>query len=403
MADPNAPSTAPAPGTPADLSALLGPLAQDPTLGPIIQQMMASGALGGQPAQPVSLAEMLIGTSMEISGRTGQTGTDFTGTLPPWARDLAPEILKHPDFDPYLGIVSEQGDERVFMGSNTLKGSPLAKVPGAEEHRGEPRLDTVTENPQNPFDDGKAAKTAQRAEAADAGDRFDDERGSATTGGKPDEKQDKTLTVQQVLNLPYTWSEDEINDAMKRMRQAGIPVTSFDSGSASLMSVWQGLANRAAMTYAMSEGKKKVTPWDVLDMYKSEAKAAGNYLNYENGSKTTTNRSVANITEGEAWSSLQQTVSQMLGHDPSDQEVRDFAYRMNQLAAENPSISKTITKYRAGEATSSTTSTEGGFSAADVAQSAYEDAQSDPEYAEYQSATTYFNAALSALGAIGEG
>jgi hypothetical protein len=120
------------------------------------------------------------------------------------------------------------------------------------------------------------------------------------------------------------------------------------------------------------------------------------------GNKTTTQRSVSEITEGEAWSSLQQTLSAMLGRDPSDEEVRQFTYKMNGLAAQNPAISKTITKYKDGEAVSSSTHTSGGFSAGDVAQSAYEKAQDNPEYGEYQAATTYFNAAMSALGAIGQ-
>ena len=91
----------------------------------------------------------------------------------------------------------------------------------------------------------------------------------------------------------------------------------------------------------------------------------------------------------------------MLGRDPTDQEMRDFTYRMNQLAARNPSISKTITSYKNGEAVSQNTHTNPGFTAADMAQKAYDTAQSNPDYAEYQSATTYFNAALSALGPIG--
>lgn len=119
------------------------------------------------------------------------------------------------------------------------------------------------------------------------------------------------------------------------------------------------------------------------------------------GKKTTTQRNVTDISEGEAWSTLQNNLSQLLGRDPSDQETRDFVYRMNALAASNPTISKTVTRYKNGEAVASTTHTDPGLTSADVAQEAYQQAQNDPNYAEYQAAATYFNAAMSALGPIG--
>lgn len=352
----------------------LSSLTNDPILGPIlaqnpdlISQMMGTGEGGSFGSGALSLPDLLVGTAMEVSGRYGTTGNRFNSTLPPWARNLAPEALGNPDFDPYLGIVSQQGDERVYMGGERSYTTGTKAVPGAYGEHGD-----------------------------------DFRSGGNTTQTVPVEEQgDKTQTVTQVLNAPYTWDDEEIKDAMKRMRQAGIPVTSFDSGDASLMNVWQNLVTRAGMTYSLSQGKKKVTPWDVLDMYKSEAQTNGTYTNYQNGTATTTTKSVASVTEGEAWTSLQSTLSQMLGRDPSDQEIRDFAYRMNQLAAQNPSITKTITRYKNGEAVGQTNKTEGGFSAGDVAEAAYNKAQNDPDYGAYQSATTYYNAALTALGAIG--
>lgn len=119
------------------------------------------------------------------------------------------------------------------------------------------------------------------------------------------------------------------------------------------------------------------------------------------GPKVTTSRNVTEIDEGEAWASLQGTLSQMLGRDPSDQELRDFTYRMSQSAARNPSVSRTVTQYKDGEATSSSTRTRPGFTSADLAREAYDQAQSDPDYAEFRSASYLFNAAVAALGEIG--
>ena len=324
---------------------------------------------GSAPGQPIDLPSALQDTAMAVTGRRGATGSVFNGVLPAWAKDLSPEVLADAGFDPYLGIASTNAaGDIVYAGARTYMGDHKStEITSFAGHMGRPESPTSADLPDNLPPEAKV------------------------------QHDDKTLTATQVKNLPYSWDEEKITGVMKQMRKSGINVTSFDQ----LTQTWGSLVDRASLMYSLSEGKNKVTPWDVLDMYKSEAKAAGSLVDYESGTRTSTSRSVAHVTEGEAWSSLQQTLSQMLGHDPSDQEVRDFTYRMNQLAAANPSISKTIAKYKAGDVTSSSTTTEGGFSGADVAQAAYQKAQSDPDYAEFQSATTYYNAALSAMGAIG--
>lgn len=119
------------------------------------------------------------------------------------------------------------------------------------------------------------------------------------------------------------------------------------------------------------------------------------------GKQKQVSRSISEITEGQAWASIQGNLQQMLGRDPTDQEVRDFMYRMNRLAAENPNITTTVQRYKDGELMSQTQRNDPGFTAADMAQEAYEQVQNDPEYAEYQAATTYFSALQQALGAIG--
>ena len=349
--------------TPTDPAGDITSLASQLGLDPAMIASLTGGSAGTTPGQPIDIVSLLVGTAMQVTGREGLTGTPFSGVLPAWAKGIPSQVLADVNFDPYFGVVSERGDERVYMGSIETPAQP-----GLDVHTAE-RPNTGSGEFELPHDVAPKAAT----------------------------ERDGTLTSTQVANLPYTWTEENITDAMKRFREAGVNVTSFDQ----LNQAWSGLVDRASMIYSMSEGKNKVTPWDVLGMYKAEAKAADSYINYESGSRTSTNKSIAHITEGEAWSSLQSTLSKMLGHDPSDQEVRDFTYKMNQLAAKNPAISTTIAKYKAGDVTSSTTSTEGGFTGADVAEAAYSQAQNNPGYAEFQSASTYYNAALSALGAIG--
>lgn len=212
--------------------------------------------------------------------------------------------------------------------------------------------------------------------------------------------EDDTETLGAVINQPYLWAPDQVQSAIQRFQEAGFTnVVDFES----MHAAWGGLVKRAGAMYSLSHGKKKVTPWDVLDMSKDERAAggAGASSGGFTGTHKMTNRTVTEISEGSAWSALKSTLSQMLGREPQDDEIRHFAYRMNSMAAKNPSISTTIAQYNDGKMTTSDTKTKPGFGADDVMQNAYEEAQSDPDYAEYQSATTYFNAALSALGSIG--
>lgn len=293
----------------------------------------------------VDLASLLPEAAEETSRQMG-----YNRRLPPWAQGLAAEVTEDPGFDPYM---------RVFWGGTK---------------------------------DYEVGKTKQ-APSVEFGSNMSPD---ATTVEDVKVTGPKTVSIERAMNDPFTWSDREVADAMQRLRQAGIQVNSFDE----LTSVWGSMVERAARTFSATKGERALTPWDVLDLYKDEAKAAGTWVD-PNRREVTVNRSVADVTEGEAWSSIQGTLQQMLGRDPSDQELRDFTYRMNRMAADNPTITRTIQQYKDGELDSTTSRTRGGFTAADMAQEAYADAQSDPEYAEYTAATTYFSALQQALGAIG--
>lgn len=320
---------------------------------PDLANQLAGGA--GGPLIGNTLAEALMGSAMDVTGRYGTTGQAYGGALPEWATGLASPIYDSPDFDPFLGVVSQPGDERVYFGE-----AKDQHLPPAPPNKFASELDP--------------AYQPGTAQTIDGGDR--------------------TKTVTQAMNMPYLWDDQEVSDAMKRMKDAGFQVSSFDD----LVSTWGALVNRAAMTYSLSEGRRQITPWDALDLYKDEAKAAGIWTG--NGDRTTVQRNVTDITEGEAFASLQSNLSQMLGRDPSDQETRDYLYRMNRLAAENPSVSRTVTSYKDGVATSSSTHTDPGFTSDDMAQEAYDQAQNEPDYAEYRGASYLFNAAMGALGPI---
>lgn len=287
--------------------------------------------------------------------------------LPHWVpQELRPHLTAGSEltgrYDPYLGRLDDPGDDRVYMGAEMAR--PKGGVSAPE---------------------GLTPSEA-RAAGVDHND-FPKKR-----------KRDQTLTLTQAQNLPYTWEDEEVAEVMKRLRRAGINVRNFDE----LKAVWDSLVDRASKSYTLSLGKRKLTPWDVLELTRREAEETGSLVNYEDGTQTRTATSVSEISEGASWATLRTTLSALLGRDPTDREVRDYAYRMNTLAAKNPSITETITRYEAGEAVSQESSKTGGFDADDMAREAYDQAQDDPEYAKVQAGTTYFNALLQGLGAIGD-
>jgi len=287
--------------------------------------------------------------------------------------------LDNPNFDVYFGAKDVEGDERVFMGKYV-------------------RVDADEEDVALQAGTDVSRSTIRGLQGTD--DPFTSEAPTKAGPRKKDVKKDQTITVDQALARPYMWSEKRIEQVMGKMREAGWEVTDFDE----MRQVWEAMVTRSSMIYGMSKGKRDVTPWDVLEMYKNERKGSGFFGGQGEeqgftGVKTQTHRDVTKISEGDAWSALRSTVSGLLGRDPTDQEVRDFTYRMNSLAAENPSITKSSTRYKNGEAKSSRTRVvEPGMTANDMARAAYDDAQEDPDYGAYQAASTYMNLLLSELG-----
>lgn len=337
MADPNKPS----------------PTAQNDGL---MQAMFGGLSIAGTASVEDILQQAMFG----MSGRRGLTAQPLVGILPKWVYH-APQLLQAVTagrLDPYLAQTNDPHTWRVYVGGGSVP------VPN-------PRL---RQKPTENF-----------------GPELVREHGH-----------DRTEMANSVMNQPFLWSEDQVADAIKKFQDAGVTnVTDFGS----MKEKWDLLVDRAAKMYSLSSGQRKVTPWDALELYKTEMQKAGTFgSSGSDGHPTTvheTARSVSTITHGQGWSALQNTLSRMLGRDPSDEEVRDFVGRMNHLAAKNPTITKSTTS-GIGTAHQNTSShTKSGFNSNDILENAYKDAQADDDYAEYQSASTYFNATLSALGAIG--
>lgn len=217
------------------------------------------------------------------------------------------------------------------------------------------------------------------------------------------------LTIAQFLSAFDTMDREKFLHLRNLLMAAGVVPDNADAAT-----VRNGFAGVLSDVAAMTANNVAMSPMgyikNLVEMNGYDPSKIGNSADFslsnasgppENGTTTQVNRQITDFTEGQAWSVLQRTVSEMLGRDPSDQELRDFTYRMNQLAATNPAVSKTITRYKDGEQVGTRTHYDPGFTADDAAQAAYEDAQNNPHYAEYHGAADVFNWAMTALGEIG--
>jgi len=252
----------------------------------------------------------------------------------------------------------------------------------------DPLTGDVVSGAQTPLDDAVFMGQIEHLETFD--------RGNPDTSMRR-----KTITVGQALNLPYHWSEDKLSDVAKKMRKAGFAIGAQGDTFEDILGVWESLVTRASKTYVLSGGTNAVTPWDMLSVYKRENKEAGVLDANGNVVQHETVKSVNDLSEGQAWSILRTSMQASLGRDPSDQEVREFLAAANADAAADPTVTKRTTRTNEeGQSRTSESTTRAGYTAEDAQKAAYDDLTDSAEYADYQSASTYFNAMVSALGEV---
>lgn len=121
---------------------------------------------------------------------------------------------------------------------------------------------------------------------------------------------------------------------------------------------------------------------------------------YANATITTTSKSVDFLNPMDAKNLVRGMLQQQLGRDPSQAEYEDFLGAVHAAEQDNPSTTKTTTKYDENGAPMDTSSvTHGGMSAGAYEQLAYDRATRNPDWAEWQAMGTYAPALFSALNA----
>lgn len=231
---------------------------------------------------------------------------------------------------------------------------------------------------------------------------------------RPASPQWNTLTYDQARLLPSQWMESDPN-MLKQLVNKGIlnkvPGFQVGMGMPDIISAWDELVKSSyEMNQSKTNGAKKWTPWDVLDTYGNTKMnfgtvrqgdwlydiATGAKVKYVGPkSKTTTSRDV-NLSSAEDVKALTtQVLTQALGRAPTAAEVAQYKSTINAQENENPTLTTTTqTMNDQGEVGSQSTKTTGGFDSTAQAQLVQDQAAKSPEFAKYQSGTTYWNALM---------
>ena len=155
---------------------------------------------------------------------------------------------------------------------------------------------------------------------------------------------------------------------------------------------WQKAVTGAANAY--KHGGKKVTPYEWLELWHGSGVAGGAAAE----DRDQVQKDYTEVDDLDARAAAEDTYSQLMGRAPKGRESDAVREMLNAYAKAHPSITRSHTQ-KDGDVTRRTS---GGMSAAGAQQIVEDGVKAKPGYAEYQSATTYFNALQQALGATAD-
>lgn len=179
-----------------------------------------------------------------------------------------------------------------------------------------------------------------------------------------------------------------------------------------LLKAWQTATGWASDSYL--KGGRKLTPWDAIDELGAANGEAGKLKEINITDTSGVSRNVTISTEQQARGALMSASKELLGRDPSKDEIKLFTKALNSLQRANPEVtarssqqidqpissdliktSDGSTQVNRNSSTQNNSSVStGGF---DTGQYALDVAKSQNDYAEYQAETTFMDALLGAI------
>jgi hypothetical protein len=210
-------------------------------------------------------------------------------------------------------------------------------------------------------------------------------------------------TIDEATNQYFNWTQKQRDDFRAKGLLSGL--LTQGAGDMETYSLWSTLVKQSALYGAQD---KPVTPLDILSGYVKnnsnggwvkqgdfEVNPATGERRYIGPKFKTTTQTQTNLTDPATARAIATKVFQdLLGRDPGQGEIAAYANALSQSEQQNPSTTTTTTQYdpTTGEATDSSSISEGGVTADGQALLASDAIKKKKEYGATQAATTYQNA-----------
>lgn len=197
-------------------------------------------------------------------------------------------------------------------------------------------------------------------------------------------------TMQQTITQQFSMmNSDQILNLQRRLQAAGfLGSGSYHPGTADPGTV-AGFAGLLAQTNAQIPTDPSATWTSVLQ----DAVTKSGWQVQSNGDMTRTVAKTPSINPTAAQASL----NTLIGRNASPAEIQSFIDQYNKNIAGQLDTTETLTKAGVDQTNAPAYATQSQT----IQQAELESAQSNPDYATYQAATTYWNAMQQALGATG--
>jgi hypothetical protein len=215
------------------------------------------------------------------------------------------------------------------------------------------------------------------------------------------------ITMQHTASILSTRSEQlgafyQMDDMdLQKLRQLAL-AAGYDGDYASLRSFWGDSVDMAAEAYTL--GGEEVTPWDVAAALAKDAEAVqdtdGDGIPDNLEKQTQVSRST-DLTDPEtAEQTVRATFQDLLGRDPTDQEVQAFTEALRRYERTNPSVTRTtMTPTEGGELTTQETVSRGGATDPGTFAQGYVMDEMGGEEQQYRVATKYASVIDALFGA----
>jgi hypothetical protein len=195
-------------------------------------------------------------------------------------------------------------------------------------------------------------------------------------------------TILQDPDLVRSWAQIAL--------EAGLISPDQMTDATALGRAWETAVGWALKFKEASNGTIEMTPFEAAQKVSqntgsAEAARQAYAAAHFTGEKTFVTESISDVEPDV------QTLHELLGRDPSEGELAAYRHGVSATAQANPVTTTSTTKYEEGEAVSQRQVSTGGF---DKQQAEIDAARAaSPEVAEFQAASTYYNALVQALGA----